>query len=113
MTKVGGGFRDKKSSNHSRWDNEGKKNTEAHSSRRRSSFFFCLFPDKYGAKEMYKEFQDFVHAGEVVIPSKRDKRGMHYDFDRFFDIRDEYFLATKLDNIFLEGRKLYANVHRF
>ncbi|KAI5429735.1 hypothetical protein KIW84_034352 [Lathyrus oleraceus] len=49
---------------------------------------------------------------EVVIPCKRYKRGLLYTFVRFFNVKDDDFLATKLHNIFLYGRKLHENVPR-
>lgn len=48
-----------------------------------------------------------------VIPSKRDWRGEKYGFIRFFNIENTKFLETKLDNLWLEGRKLRANVSKF
>lgn len=62
---------------------------------------------------MYHEFHCLGDIDEVVIPSKRDKRGLLYTFVRFFNVKDDNFLATKLDNIFLYGRKLHENVPRF
>lgn len=47
------------------------------------------------------------------IPPKRDKKGRRYGFVRFRKVGNESELAIKLDNIFIRGRKLYANIPRF
>lgn len=62
---------------------------------------------------MYQEFQSFGEIEEVVIQLKWDKRGLSYGFVRFFDVRDGDILATKLDILFIGGRKLYENILRF
>lgn len=51
--------------------------------------------------------------GEVVISPRRDRRGRIFWFARFINVRDVQHLATKLDNLVLEGRKLFANIPRF
>lgn len=50
---------------------------------------------------------------EVIISPRRDKRGRKYGFARFRNVGDEKMLAVKLDNLVLEGRKLFANIPRF
>lgn len=50
---------------------------------------------------------------EVCILRNMDKRGRRYGFARLFNVRDDKIMETKLDNVFLEGRKLHANVPRF
>lgn len=62
---------------------------------------------------MYEALQSYGEIGEVVIPSKRDIKGMRYGFVIFFDILHEALMATKLDNVFIRSRKLYVNIPRF
>lgn len=62
---------------------------------------------------MYEVFRKFEDIDEVVIPSKRDIRGQRYGFIRFFEVKDARLLATKLDNIFIENKKLFFNLPRF
>lgn len=50
---------------------------------------------------------------EVVISPRRDKRGRRFGFVRFMNVKDEDPLAIKLDNIVLEGRKIYVNLSKF
>ncbi|XP_058755922.1 uncharacterized protein LOC131629137 [Vicia villosa] len=78
-----------------------------------STFFFTDFDDKWKAKDMYEVFKKMGDIDEVYIPNKKDKRGRRYGFVRFVNVKDDRLLATKLDNVFLEGRKLFANIPRF
>lgn len=65
------------------------------------------------AKDLFFEFMDLGDIDEVVIPPRRDGRGRRFGFVQFLNIKDEVLLATKLDSIELEGRKIYANLPRF
>ncbi|XP_058755462.1 uncharacterized protein LOC131628653 [Vicia villosa] len=106
--------RQKKLINTRRWDNEKTKGRGmGEDSNNKTTFFFTSFPEKLGAKQMYEIFQTYGDIDEVIIPNKRDKRGMRYGFVRFFGVIDSEFLATKLDNIFLENKKIFVNLPRF
>ncbi|CAL5205475.1 unnamed protein product [Lathyrus oleraceus] len=78
-----------------------------------SSFFFTKFSFFRGAKEMFEIFKEHGMVVEVVIPPRRDKRGKIYGFVRFIKVVDARILAVKLDNIFIQGKKIYANIPRF
>ncbi|XP_058783008.1 uncharacterized protein LOC131657654 [Vicia villosa] len=78
-----------------------------------TTFFITEFPEKYGAKDLYNIFKKFGDIDEVILPSRRDKRGKRFGFARFFNVSDERVLAVKLDNIIIESRKLHANLPRF
>lgn len=45
-----------------------------------------------------------------MIPPRKDWRGQRYGFMRFCNVENERLLEVKLDNVWLEGRKLKANV---
>lgn len=60
--------------------------------------------------EAFLKYGDFE---EVVIPSKRDKRGMRFRFARAIDVRDPDRFAIKLDNIIIGSEKIYVNIPRF
>lgn len=62
---------------------------------------------------MYEKFQSFGDIDDVFIPSKRDIRGMHYGFVRFFEVKYEDNLALKLSNIIIRSRKIFVNVPQF
>lgn len=62
---------------------------------------------------MYEVFKEFEEIDEVIIPSKRDIQGKHYEFVRFLNAENKRLLATKLDNVFIGSHKLFANLPRF
>lgn len=43
----------------------------------------------------------------------RDKRGRRFGFWRFFKVVDERLFVTKLDNIFIDHKKLHANTAKY
>lgn len=75
-----------------------------------TSFFFIEFDDKWIARDIYGVFKKMGEIDEVFILRKRGRR---YGFIRFFNVKDDRLLATKLDNVFLEGKKIFANIPRF
>lgn len=95
----------------SRWDTECKLIRKE--DKVSTSIFFTEYPEHLGAKYFYKLFEEFSEIDEVVIPPNRDKRGKKYDFVHFLEVRDERSLVLKLDNLMIEGRKLFANIPRF
>lgn len=78
-----------------------------------NSFFTTEFFEDYGAREMYDIFKEYGKVEELIIPMKREKRGKRYGFLKFQNIWDDKLFATKLDNIFIESKKLFANIPRF
>ncbi|KAI5447519.1 hypothetical protein KIW84_015104 [Lathyrus oleraceus] len=64
------------------------------------------------AKDLYKLFEEFGVIDEVIIPRKRDKKGRKYWFIHIFDVSDMRRLMLQLDNLLIEGRKLFANIPR-
>lgn len=48
-----------------------------------------------------------------LYPIRKLGGGKRYDFVRFFNMGDERMMKTKLDNIFLDGRKIFANIPKF
>lgn len=74
-----------------------------------TTFFFTEFGLKSKARDMLFEFKELGLVEKVVIPLKKDKFGRRYGFVRFLNVQDTKLLAIKLDNVVLEGRKLYAN----
>lgn len=78
-----------------------------------SNFLINEFDDKWKARDLYNAYKDLWNIDEVIILEKRDRRGRRYTFVQIFNVKDERLMATKLDNVFLEGRKLFANLSRF
>lgn len=65
------------------------------------------------ARGLYNEFKALGNIEEVIIPKKRDVRGRRYSFVIFIEVRDARRLTMKMDSMFLEGRKLFANLPKF
>ncbi|XP_058760917.1 uncharacterized protein LOC131634287 [Vicia villosa] len=80
---------------------------------RTTTFFMTEFGEEWRARDLYQKFKEFGDLDEVIIASKRDKRGRRFGFIRFFNVTDERLMATKLDNLFLHGRKLHVNIPKF
>ncbi|CAK8541027.1 unnamed protein product [Lathyrus sativus] len=78
-----------------------------------TTVFITGFPDHFRAKDLYKVLFDYGAIDEVAILSKKDKRGRKYGFVRFFEVADVRRLMLKMDNLFIEGRKLHADLSRF
>ncbi|XP_058783963.1 uncharacterized protein LOC131658712 [Vicia villosa] len=78
-----------------------------------SNFFITNFNEDLSARDLFENFKDYGLVMEVAIPAKRNKQGMRYGFVRFRKVENERDMAIKLDNIFIRGRKLYANIPRF
>ncbi|CAK8566571.1 unnamed protein product [Lathyrus sativus] len=78
-----------------------------------ASFFFTEFLDDHEARETFDIFKEYYLVLEVIIPSKRDKRGKIFSFVRFRNIEDSRMMAIKLDNIMINGRKVHANIPWF
>lgn len=77
------------------------------------SFFFTKISEDLGAKEMYEIFSEYGIFDEVVIPPRKDIRGMRFDFVCFFDVQQPARMVVKLDNIFLGRKKIHVNISRF
>lgn len=50
---------------------------------------------------------------EVVIAPIRNKIGKRFGFARFLKVEDACLLVVKLDNVFIERKKIHTNVPRF
>lgn len=80
---------------------------------RTTNFFFTETPEDFGAKEMYAVFKENGDIDEVILPPKKDKRGKHFGFVRYFNVADARVLTIKLDNIIIGSKKIHANLSRF
>ncbi|XP_058752176.1 uncharacterized protein LOC131625325 [Vicia villosa] len=98
-----------------RWDiaNGGKGKLEARDEAIVTSFFVSEFGARWKALDLFYEFKAFGDIVEVVVPPKKDRYGRRYGFVRFVNVSDVKSLETKLDNMFLDGRKLHVNLTRF
>lgn len=77
-----------------------------------SSFYFSAFLDRSRVEDLFWLFGCVGDVVEVNIPPKQKKFGKRFGFARFKNV-EERLLAVKLDNIIIDGRKIYANQPRF
>lgn len=75
-----------------------------------TTFFFYNFPNRYWARDMFDVFSNHVKVKKVVILARRDGKGRRFGFVRFFNVMEVERMAIFLDNIFVEGEKLYMNL---
>lgn len=78
-----------------------------------TSFFFTDFNGGWRVKDLFFEFKNLGVVNEIVIPAKRDWRGEKYGFVYFVNMENPRLLEIKLDNLWLEGRKLKVNISKF
>ncbi|XP_058741575.1 uncharacterized protein LOC131613953 [Vicia villosa] len=115
---ANGGWKVVRNNNQRRAHNRGsvwtdRRGKKSHLNDEVTSFFITEFPEELCAKHIFEIFKGYRLVAEVAIPPKRDKKERRYGFVRFRKMSNERDLATKLDNIFIRGRKLYANIPRF
>lgn len=77
------------------------------------TFFFSNFEDSWRAKDLFFEFKGLGDIEEIVIPAKKGWRGKKYGFVRFENVIEERLVDTKLNKIWLEGKKLSANISKY
>lgn len=75
--------------------------------------YLSEFPERMKAAHIFNLFVEHGELAKVVIPPKRNKFGKRFGFARFRGVNDCIFLVVKLDNIFNDRNKIYANVLRF
>lgn len=62
---------------------------------------------------MFFEFKDLGVIDEILIPAKRYWRSQKYGFVRFVNVEDPRLVEVKMGNLWLEGKKLTANLSKF
>lgn len=93
-------------------DNKKKKENEG-VGKPYTSFFVTEFGDQWKAKDLLFEFKSLGELEEAAIPPRRDTRGRRFGFVRFSNVKDEALLALKLDNVVLDGKKIFTNLPKF
>lgn len=78
-----------------------------------TSFYFTHFPDNFGEKELWGVFQRYGRVWEVFIPSKKDKGGKRFGFERFLDEKDPASLERGLSTIMIGNMKVQVNRPRY
>ena len=78
-----------------------------------SSFYFTRFSDDVSKKDLWYQFKKWGDVREVFVSKQRNKNGRRYGFARFKGVNDVYILERQLDNIVIEGMKLYVNIPKY
>lgn len=78
-----------------------------------TTYFFSDFEDGWSANDLFFEFKEPGEIKEIVIPAKKDWRGKKYGFVRFINITNKKLVETKLNNTWLNGKKINANITNY
>lgn len=78
-----------------------------------TTFFFTYFVESWSAKDLFFEFKELGEIDEIVISSKSDWRGKKYGFVKFVKMVDERMVEAKLNNIWMDGRKIITNISKY
>ena len=78
-----------------------------------TTFYFTRFPEHTKEKDLWAHFKKWGDVREIFIPSNRNKGGRRYGFARFKGVQDERTLERRLDNIMIDGLKLYVNLPKY
>ncbi|GKU86167.1 hypothetical protein SLEP1_g729 [Rubroshorea leprosula] len=63
--------------------------------------------------DMWNTFRKFGRVYAIYSPNRRSKNGSRFRFVRYLDVKDIRELERKLDQIWVEGRKLWVNTPRY
>lgn len=78
-----------------------------------TTYYFSDFEEGWYAKDLFYEFKKLGDIEEIVIPDKKDWRGKKYSFVRFVNVSEKRMVETKLNNIWLNGKKIVANISKY
>ncbi|XP_020220436.1 uncharacterized protein LOC109803325 [Cajanus cajan] len=78
-----------------------------------TTFFFSRFPESYNQADLWKVFQRWGKVWDVFIAARRNRHGQRYGFVRFLEVENVKRLEKQLDEIYIGGTKLYANIPRY
>ncbi|GKV51195.1 hypothetical protein SLEP1_g57866 [Rubroshorea leprosula] len=81
--------------------------------RQATAFFFTNFPEEWSYTDMWSTFRRFGRVIAIYSPLKRNKSGSRFGFVRFLDVKNEKELERQLDQIRIEGRKIWVNVAKY
>lgn len=78
-----------------------------------TTYYFFDFEEGRCAKDLSFEFKELGVIEEIVIPAKKDWRRKKYGFVRFVNVYEERAVETKLNNIWLNGKKIIDNLLKY
>ena len=78
-----------------------------------TTFYFTRFHEHITEEDLWAQFKKWGDVRDIFIHKHRNKGGRRYGFVRFKGVLDKYRLEKQLDNIILEGLKMYVNVPKY
>ncbi|GKV12840.1 hypothetical protein SLEP1_g23934 [Rubroshorea leprosula] len=81
--------------------------------RQATAFFFTNFPEEWSYTDMWSTFRKFGRVIAIYSPTRGNKSGSRFGFVRFLDVKNEKDLERQLDQIRIEGRKIWVNVAKY
>ncbi|KAL5157811.1 C2 and GRAM domain-containing protein [Glycine soja] len=78
-----------------------------------TTFYFTRFHEHITEEDLWAQFKKWGDVRDIFIHKHRNKGGRRYGFVRFKGVLDKYRLEKQLDNIILDGLKMYVNVPKY
>ncbi|GKV32816.1 hypothetical protein SLEP1_g41389 [Rubroshorea leprosula] len=76
-------------------------------------YFFTNFPDEWTYADMWNTFRRYGRVYAIYSPNRRSRNGSRFGFVRYLEVKDRRELEMRLDQIWVEGRKLWVNTPRY
>ncbi|GKU91023.1 hypothetical protein SLEP1_g4952 [Rubroshorea leprosula] len=73
-----------------------------------TTFFFTNFPEEWNYEDMWKTFGKYGRIFAIYSPERRSRNGGRFGFVRFLDLKNSKDLERQLDQIRVEGRKIWV-----
>ncbi|GKV29201.1 hypothetical protein SLEP1_g38147 [Rubroshorea leprosula] len=78
-----------------------------------TAFFFTNFPKEWNYEDMWKTFGKYGRIFAIYSPERRSRNGGRFGFVRFLDVKNSKDLERQLDQIRVEGRKIWVNLAKY
>ncbi|GKV35275.1 hypothetical protein SLEP1_g43574 [Rubroshorea leprosula] len=78
-----------------------------------TAFFFTNIPEDWSYSDMWRTFGKFRRVFDIYSPQRRSKNGRRFGFVRFLNVRNTRELENQLDQIKVDGLKLWVNLAKY
>lgn len=78
-----------------------------------TSFYFTRFLENVNEMDLWGILGEWGQVREIFIPTRRNKEGRRYGFERFSGVIAVNRLERQLDNLVIGGLKLHINVPKY
>ncbi|GKV04742.1 hypothetical protein SLEP1_g16855 [Rubroshorea leprosula] len=76
-------------------------------------YFFTNFPESWSYADMWRTFLHYGRVYDIYSPNRRSRNGTRFGFVRFLEVKDRKELERQLDQIWVNGMKLWVNSPRY